>query len=202
MLRATAKARGFSGVKPVQAEAEELLVCMNQQQYLFVLGRQVESDTSLCQFNLQASHNGDIHKVFNIMSLFLWIMVGYTMAAHRNNRAFWTLSVFPLNSRTEWAQHLAYSYLLSIFGCEATVKDLKIAYRVRVCTVFYWSFRCSYISGLSKLSIPHLCLSYISNVTVAAMIPETNGELWNVKWRFPGQGKEKIKYEPLDLKKN
>lgn len=32
------------------------------------------------------------------------------------------------------------------------------------------------------------------------MIQETNGELWNVKWRFPGQGKEKIKYEPLDHK--
>ena len=34
----TAEACGSSGVKPVGREAEELLVCMNQQQYLFVLG--------------------------------------------------------------------------------------------------------------------------------------------------------------------
>lgn len=32
--------RGCSGVKPVGAEAQELCVGMNQQQYLFVLGKE------------------------------------------------------------------------------------------------------------------------------------------------------------------
>lgn len=62
----------------------------------------------------------------NIGSLFMWIMVGYIMAAHRNNSVFWTPSVFPLNLETEWVQHLIFSYLLSIFGCETTVKGLKV----------------------------------------------------------------------------
>lgn len=36
----TAETRGFSGVEPVGEEEEELLVCVNQQQYLFVLGKE------------------------------------------------------------------------------------------------------------------------------------------------------------------
>lgn len=35
----TADTCGFFGVKPVREEAEELLVCVRQQQYWFVLGK-------------------------------------------------------------------------------------------------------------------------------------------------------------------
>lgn len=109
-----------------------------------------EWHTSLCQFSLQASHNGD----------------------KRNNQAFFNLSVFPLNSQ----QHLVYTCFLYMLGCKATVKDCKIAHRLigSSCTVFYWGSRCPFnTSGLSKLK-PHVCLSYISNITVSALTQETN----------------------------